>query len=98
MMATSLGATLPLLRLGDNALELGRPAGADLVARDDAALGVAVGVEGHRADDRIESARGHDRLEDCAAIVARDLLESGQRDLGRRLGVRRVERRLGAVM
>src|SRR5450756_742186 len=52
------------LLLGDDSLECRRPRGADEVAGDDTALWIAVRVEAERPDDRAESGRAHDGLED----------------------------------
>src|SRR5690349_15708713 len=90
----------PLLRLGDDALERGRPAGADLVARDHATLDVAILVERRRADDGVEATGAHDRLEHVQPVVRvrAGLRQRVEDDLGGRLGVRGVERGLVAVV
>src|SRR6478735_7039609 len=84
------------LGLGDDALERRRPAGADLIARDDATLDVAIRIEAGRPDDRVEAAGGHDGLEDRQPVegVRACLGEGVKDDLRRGLGHRRVERRL----
>ena len=79
-------------------LKAGGQRGRDLVARDDAALGVAVRVEGERADDGGEATRAHDGLEDFVAVVGAGLRERSEDDLRGGVAIRGVERRLAAVM
>src|SRR5437879_4314910 len=90
----ALGGSL----LGDDALVDGRPGVASLIARDDATLRIAIGIEREGADDGVEPARAHDRLEDGPAVVRPGLRESREDDLAGSVAVRGVEGRIGPAV
>ena len=87
-----------LLLDGQDELEGRRPAGLDLVTGDRATDHVAVGVEREGAEHGRHVLRLHDVLEDLVAVVGGGLLDRREGDVGNRIPVRRVRRRVIAAV